>query len=93
VGAAIPPGALRAGDRVDVYATFGGPHPYTETVATGLEVLVLLGDDGADGTTAITSDSSTGPSLMLLVSPEEAERLAYATAFADLAIAIDSAEG
>jgi hypothetical protein len=29
---------------------------------------------------------------VLLVSPEEAERLAYATAFADLAIAIDSAE-
>jgi hypothetical protein len=55
-------------------------------------VLVLLGDDGAHGTTPITSNTSTGPSLMLLVSPEEAERLAYATAFADLAIAIDSAE-
>jgi hypothetical protein len=61
-------------------------------VATGLEVLVLLGDDGADGTTSITSNTSTGPSLVLLVSPEEAEHLAYATAFADLAIAIDSAE-
>jgi Flp pilus assembly protein CpaB len=92
VGAEIPPGALRAGDLVDVYATFGGPHPHTETVATGLEVLVLLGDDGADGTTPITSNTSTVPSLVLLVSPEEAERLAYATAFADLAIAIDSAE-
>ncbi|HEY3023633.1 MAG TPA: Flp pilus assembly protein CpaB [Actinomycetota bacterium] len=88
----LPPGAVRAGDLVDVYATFGGPHPHTETVATGLEVLVLLGDDGADGTTAITSNTSIGPSLVLLVSSEEAERLAYATAFADLAIAIDSAE-
>jgi len=88
----LPPGAVRAGDLVDVYATFGGPHPHTETVATGLEVLVLLGDDGADGTTAITSNTSIGPSLVLLVSWEEAERLAYATAFADLAIAIDSAE-
>ncbi|HET7870428.1 MAG TPA: Flp pilus assembly protein CpaB [Actinomycetota bacterium] len=91
VEAPLPRGAVRAGDLVDVYATFGGPHPHTETVATGLEVLVLLGDDGADGTTAITSNS-TGPSLVLLVSSEEAERLAYATAFADLAIAIDSAE-
>ncbi len=72
----LPPGAVRAGDLVDVYATFGGPHPHTETVATGLEVLVLLGDDGADGTTAITSNTSIGPSLVLLVSSEEAECLA-----------------
>ncbi|HEY3213679.1 MAG TPA: Flp pilus assembly protein CpaB, partial [Actinomycetota bacterium] len=28
----LPPGAVRAGDLVDVYATFGGPHPHTETV-------------------------------------------------------------
>jgi Flp pilus assembly protein CpaB len=88
VDAAVPAGAVRTGDRVDVYATFGGPHPHTETVATGLEVLVLVGDDGADGTTGITSNPSTGPSLVLLVSPEQAERLAYATAFADLAVAI-----
>ncbi len=88
VDAAVPPGTMRAGDRVDVYATFGGPHPYTETVASGLEVLVLLGGDGAEEATGITSSSSSGPSLVLLVSPEQAERLAYATAFADLAIAI-----
>jgi len=88
VVAAMPPGTVRAGDRVDVYATFGGPRPYTETVATGLEVLVLLGDEGADVTTGITSNPSPGPSLVLLVSPDQAERLAYATAFADLAISI-----
>jgi len=88
VDAAVPPGAVRAGDRVDLYATFGGPHPHTETVATGLEVLLLLGDEGAEGTTGLTSSASSGPTLVLLVSPEQAERLAYATAFADLAIAI-----
>ncbi len=87
VDAAVPQGTVRAGDRVDVYATFGGPHPHTETVATGLEVLLLLGDEGTEGATSLTSASS-GPSLVLLVSPEQAERLAYATAFADLAIAI-----
>jgi pilus assembly protein CpaB len=92
VDAPVPPGTVRAGDRVDVYATFGGPHPHTETVATDLEVLVLLGDDGAERTTGITSSASSGPSVVLLVSPEQAERLAYATAFADLAIAIDSSE-
>jgi hypothetical protein len=88
VDAAVPPGAVRAGDRVDLYATFGGPHPHTETVATGLEVLLLIGDEGAEGTTGLTSGSSSGSSLVLLVSSEQAERLAYATAFADLAIAI-----
>jgi Flp pilus assembly protein CpaB len=85
VSVAVPVGAVRSGDRVDVYATFGGPRPYTEAVATELEVLVLLQDDGATG---ITSSASSGPSLVLLVSPEQAERLAYATAFADLAVAI-----
>jgi hypothetical protein len=50
-------------------------------------VLLLLGDEGAEGTTSL-SGASSGPSLVLLVSSEQAERLAYATAFADLAIAI-----
>jgi Flp pilus assembly protein CpaB len=89
VDAAVPPGAVHAGDRVDVYATFGGPHPHTETVATGLEVLLILDQEGSDGATSLTSGASSRPSLVLLVSPEQAERLAYAKAFADLAIAID----
>jgi pilus assembly protein CpaB len=89
VDAAVPQDAVRAGDRVDVYATFGGPHPHTETVATGLEVLVILDQEGSDGATSLTSGASSGPSLVLLVSAEQAERLAYATAFADLAFAID----
>ncbi|HVH53754.1 MAG TPA: Flp pilus assembly protein CpaB [Actinomycetota bacterium] len=93
VDAGVPLGAVRAGDRVDVYATFGGPHPHTETVATGLEVLLFMGDEGVDATTGVTSNTSTGPSLVLLVSPEEAERLAYATAFADIAISIDGPSG
>jgi pilus assembly protein CpaB len=76
--------AVTAGDRVDVLATFGGPRPYTDTVASGLEVLsVLDADEGA-----FAAGGSGGPSLVLLVGPEVAEELAYATAFADLAVAV-----
>jgi hypothetical protein len=82
-------GAVRAGDRVDVLATFGGPRPYTDTVASGLEVLTVLRPD--EGT--IAAAGSSGPSLVLLVSPPVAEELAYAAAFADLAVAVAPAAG
>jgi Flp pilus assembly protein CpaB len=36
VGSGLPSGVLEPGDRVDVIATFGGPHPYTDTVGSGL---------------------------------------------------------
>ena len=42
VTASVAPDAIRAGDRVDVIATFGGPRPYTDTVASELEVLAIL---------------------------------------------------
>jgi len=90
VEAGVPPGSVRPGDRVDVFATFGGPNPHTETVAQGLEVLLVLDKDEADGTSLTTTGSI--PSLILLVSPDVAERLAFATAFADLAIAIAPVE-
>jgi Flp pilus assembly protein CpaB len=77
-------GAVRPGDLVDVLATFGGPRPYTDTVASGLEVLTVLEPD--EGTFA--AGGSAGPTLVLLVGPEIAEELAYASAFADLAVAI-----
>ena len=91
VEAGVRPGSIRPGDRVDVLATFGGPHPHTETVATGLEVLLVLGSDGSNGGIVSVSSGSSpgGPSLVLLVSPDAAEQLAYAKAFADLSIAID----
>ena len=76
--------AVRAGDRVDVLATFGGPRPYTDTVAGGLEVLTVLEPDPG----AFAAGGSSGPSLVLLVGPEIAEELAFATAFGDLAVAV-----
>lgn len=84
IQAVVPPGTIRAGDRVDVLATYGGPHPYSETVAEKLEVL-STGDGGSD---AIAANGTDATSLLLLVSPETAERLAFATAYGDLAISV-----
>lgn len=83
VSSAIPAGAIRPGDRVDVLATFGGQRPYTDTVASGLEVLTLLEPEPG-----LVGSSSEGPSLVLLVSPEAAERLAHATAFGRITVTI-----
>lgn len=87
IRAGVPAGALRPGDRVDVLATFGGPRPYTDTVAAGLEVLAIL-DEGQDA----FATGGEGPSLVLLVSPETAERLAYAVAFGRLSVSVGSPE-
>ncbi len=95
VPGSLPAGAVRPGDRVDVLATFGGGRPHTETVATGLEVLLVLDGGGAGGATTIPASGGavgSGQSLVLLVSPDQAERLAYARAFADLAVSIAGRE-
>lgn len=80
VPAGIPPGTLAPGDRVDVLATYPTGQPYTETVAVGAEVLLVLG--GAGG------DLEAGATVVLLVGPETAERLAHATAFAEITLAV-----
>ena len=85
VPSGMPAGSVRAGDRVDVLATFGGPRPYSDTVASALEVLSVL-EVEQDGFAA--SGSGAGPSLVLLVTPDAAERLAYAKAFAELTVTI-----
>jgi pilus assembly protein CpaB len=85
VDSGLPPGAVRPGDRVDVLATYGGERPHTETVASELEVLRVMSPSpsGAVG-------GSEVPSLVLLVTPLDAERLAYAKAFADLDVSIST---
>lgn len=84
VPSGMPAGSVRAGDRVDVLATFGGQRPYTDTVATGLEVLSVLAS--SQGALAVGADA--GPSLVLLVAPDAAERLAHAKAFGTLALTV-----
>jgi Flp pilus assembly protein CpaB len=84
VGSGLPSGVLEPGDRVDVIATFGGPHPYTDTVGSGLQILSIVEQDAG----TFQAGGATGPSLVLLVSPETAEQLASATAFGQLTVTI-----
>jgi Flp pilus assembly protein CpaB len=79
---------VEPGDLVDVIATFGGGGAHTEVAGEALEVLALAreGGGGSFGAAAPTE----GVGLVLLVDPTEAERLAYAAAFATLSIAVRS---
>ena len=89
VPSGVPAGTVRAGDRVDVYATYGGGRPHTELVASGLEVVRIL-TGGPTGGTGIggSAPADTGVSLVLLVDGDAASRLAYATTYARLMIGI-----
>ena len=88
VGSGLPSGVLEPGDRVDVIATFGGPHPYTDTVGSGLQILSIVEQDAG----TFQAGGATGSSLVLLVSPETAEQLARATAFGQLTVTIAPAD-
>ncbi|MGH2740004.1 MAG: Flp pilus assembly protein CpaB [Actinomycetota bacterium] len=76
----MPAGALAPGDRVDLFATYAAGNPHTEAVATDLEVLRIVESS--------IGELGEATSLLLLVSPETAERIAFARAFADLSLAI-----
>ena len=90
VASDLPKDSLRSGDHVDVLATFGGGQPHTETVVSGVEVLsVMQPDSVAVGGSSGTEGSSV---LTLLVSPDDAERLAYAQAFAALTVSVGGPE-
>jgi pilus assembly protein CpaB len=86
VSVAVSPGEVRSGDHVDVLATFGGGQPHTETVGTGFEVIGLTTMDPR--ATIGTPADGAGSTLTLLVPPDGAEQLAFASAFADLSISV-----
>lgn len=85
VTAPVPRGAVSPGDRVDVLGTFapgtasGGPH--AETVASEAEVLLVVDRAGYEEPV----DAAT---VVLLVTPETAERVAYARSLGELSLAI-----
>ena len=80
VPAPAPSGLIAVGDRVDVLATFAAGQPHTETVVEGAEVLSILAPEAG------TFEGVTN--IVLVVSPETAERLAYARSFAELSISV-----
>jgi Flp pilus assembly protein CpaB len=85
VPSVAPAGLIAPGDRVDVLATFAAGQPHTETVVEGAEVLSILGPE-AGAFEGVTN-------IVLLVSPDTAERLAYARSFAELSISVTPVEG
>ena len=101
VPTSLPAGAVAAGDHVDVLATYATGQPHTETVVAGVQVLLALGSGspplgaaaGGVGGDAAAAGVAQGPTLILLVSQDQEERLAYARAFADLAVAIAPPDG
>ncbi len=106
VPTALPPGLVAPGDRVDVLATFNAGQAHTEIVVSGVEVLLVLASAGSgkegsstsDGAGGLDSDATAGgltgsTTLVLLVSAEQQERLAYARAFANLEVTMAPPEG
>jgi pilus assembly protein CpaB len=87
----LPEGTIRAGDRVDVLAAFAGGRPHVETVATDVEVGQVV--TAADAAAVAGVDGPTGPTLVLLVDPDTAERLAYAVTFAKVSVTVEPAGG
>ena len=83
-----PAGTVRPGDTIDVLATYGANagRPYTETVASGLEVLQVV--EGGQSVGAGSNGASAGPPVVVLADPLTVERLARAASLALLSIAI-----
>lgn len=97
VPSSLPPSAVSPGDRVDVLATYGPPRARTETVATGVEVLAVVGGQEVPGRSrgalpALPLTSNAPTVLLLLVSPEQQSALAYAKAFAVLEVTVGPPE-
>jgi pilus assembly protein CpaB len=83
VSVPLPAGSIRPGDRVDVLATFGGDRPRTETVAREVEILSVLTPPAG----SLGGGEPEHLSVVLVAAPDLVERLAYASAFADLSVA------
>jgi Flp pilus assembly protein CpaB len=78
---------VRPGDLVDVIATFGGGGAHTEVAGEGLEVLAIV-RGGGGGSFGAAATPTTAQGLVVLVTPTDAERLAFAATFATLSIAV-----
>jgi Flp pilus assembly protein CpaB len=98
VPTSLPEGAVIPGDRVDVVATYASGQPHSEVAAEGIEVLFVLGPSagssagGGLGLDAEAAGAERATTLILLVSPDQEERLAFARAFANLEVAIEPPE-
>jgi Flp pilus assembly protein CpaB len=81
---------VKPGDLVDVIATFGGGGAHSEVAGQAIEVLAVDRASGGASFGGTSTGASGGLGLVLLVSPDDAERLAFASAFATLFVAVRS---
>lgn len=99
VPTSLPRGAVLHGDLVDVLATYGASgegQPHTEVVVSGVQVLFVLGPSGFGSSTGAeghaldvaASDANGSVTLILVVSPDQETRLAFARSFANLEVVI-----
>jgi Flp pilus assembly protein CpaB len=84
----FPAGSVHPDDRVDLLATFTSGRHHVETVASSLEVLLVL-DSADQGGGLADTGGSDARALVVLATPDQAEGLAYAKAFAVLSVLID----
>jgi Flp pilus assembly protein CpaB len=98
VPTSLPGGLVGAGDRVDVLATYQGGQPHTELVVSGVEVLFTVGGPEGEGSGGIGGldlagiDAHSPTVLIVLVAPQQEERLAFARAFANLEVVLVPAD-
>jgi pilus assembly protein CpaB len=96
VPTSLPPGTVAPGDRVDVLATYSSGQLQAETVAEGAQVVFILGTtsssggrtNGGLGLPPGASAGATQTILIILVTPDQEQRMAFARAFGVLDVAI-----
>jgi pilus assembly protein CpaB len=91
---AVTPGSVSPGDLIDVIGTFGanGGRPYTDTVASGLEIVLVSAPRSGSITTASTSEAPNG-TVTVLADPITVESLARAAATGIVSFAVVGADG
>jgi pilus assembly protein CpaB len=84
----IESGSLARGDLIDVIATFGanGGRPYTDTVASGLQVVLVAAEDS--GIAGASSSGTPSGSITVLADPDTVEALARAAATGIVSFAV-----
>ena len=104
VPTSLPANLVEPGDRVDILATFNTGQVHTEVVVSGVEILLVLSsgttrqsasgasDRGGLGLDAEAAGLSGSTTLVLLLSPDQQERLAFARAFANLEVTMAPAD-
>lgn len=86
----LPPGTVAPGDLVDVFGAYGGGAGHVELLAEDAQVVRIV---ASPAVTIPGTDRAGSPSLVLVVDPATARRLADAIVFARLVVTVDPPGG